>query len=859
MSHVRNRSSFFPISIYRHVAVAMLFGATICAAVRVAADEPATVDYLREVKPLLKAHCLECHGARKQESGLRLDTAARARAGGDSGPAIVPGKSAESRLVQAVRGVKDVSRMPPEDKPALTEPQIAILARWIDAGAQAPADEREETHSVDHWAFKTPVRPALPATNRRDWSRSPLDTFVLAKLETQQVAPSPEAERAVLLRRVSLDLLGLPPSLELRETFLADEGPDAYERLTDLLLAHPAYGERWGRHWLDQARYADSNGYTRDFGREIWPFRDWVLRAINHDLPFDQFTSEQLAGDLLPNATLDQRVATGFHRNTLINEEGGTDQEQFRVEAVADRVATTGQVWLGLTLGCARCHNHKYDPVSQREFYEIFAVLNNCDEPSIEAPTQLNVERRDLDKRAEIRGRIAELEKQIEQRREELEASQRAWEKTVTPEQRARLPGPIQIAYDMPFEKRDAANKKTIEDYYKQSEHARQAFPVLDEIAKLRASEPKIPQTMVLRERAEPRATHVHKRGDFLNLGVAVQPGVPAILHPRRDAAAPLDRLGFARWLTDPANPLTPRVTVNRYWQALFGRGLVETDDDFGLQGTSPTHPELMNWLAREFADGPSELAWSQKRLLRLVVTSAVYRQSSQFRSELESVDPRNEWLARQNRLRVEAEIVRDVALGASGLLTRQIGGPSVMPPQPEGVYAFTQDPKPWKAEEGANRFRRGMYTFFWRSLPYPMLTVFDAPNANVTCTRRIRSNTPLQALTLANDTAFVECSQALAARVLRESPSDDASARARLAFAICLTREPSTDESQRLHAFVEQQRQHFTADPEAARHATGGLVAKTSGGAEVSPAEFATWTAVSRVLLNLDEFITRE
>jgi hypothetical protein len=452
----------------------------------------------------------------------------------------------------------------------------------------------------------------------------------------------------------------------------------------------------------------------------------------------------------------------------------------------------------------------------------------------------LNLERGDLERRASIRARIDDLEKQFEMRRAELEASQAAWEKTVTVQQRAQLPGPIQVAYDMALAKRDAANKKLLEDYYRQTSHARAAFPVLDEIAQLRDSEPKIPRSMVLKELAKPRETHVHKRGDFLNLGVKVEPATPTALHPL--GASRPTRLDFARWLADPANPLTPRVVANRYWQYLFGRGLVETEDDFGLQGSRPTHPELLDWLACEFT-APGD--FSTKRFLRLIVTSSVYRQSSRRRPELEDRDPRNEWLGRQNRLRVDAEIVRDLSLAASGLLTRELGGPSVMPPQPEGVYAFTQDPKPWKAETGGNRFRRGLYTFFWRSLPYPMLTTFDAPNANVSCTRRLRSNTPLQALTLANDIVFVECAEALARRAVGDADQ---------LFRIALARRPSPDERDRLLKLVAQQREAFVREPQLARQVVRG-----EPPAGVDHAELAAWTAVARVLMNLDEFITRE
>ena len=832
-----------------------------------AEESSASVDFDLDVKPIFAKHCISCHGAKKQEASLRLDSGMGITAGGDSGPAIKAGKPTESLLVQRLLGAEGEERMPPEG-PGLAATEIATVRHWIEQGGITPRDDVAEKVRIDHWAFRRPVRPELPVTKNFEWSRNSIDSFILERLEKKQIGPAAQADRATLLRRASLDLTGLPPSPDEVEAFLRDERPDAYERVIDRLLASPAYGERWGRLWLDQARYADSNGYTRDFGREIWRYREWVIQAFNHDLPFDEFTIQQLAGDMLPGATNEQLVATGFHRNTLVNEEGGTDQEQFRVDAVADRVATTGQVWLGLTIGCARCHNHKYDPISQREFYQFFAFLNNCDEPTLEVPSQLNLEHGDLEKRTAIREQIVTLEKEVETKRPQFEAKQQEWEKTVTPEQRSRLPGPVQVAYDVAFEKRDTANKKMVEDFYRQTPEARKEFPQLDEIATLRAAEPKIPKTMILREREKSRETHIHKRGDFLNLGVKVEPAFPAALHlpmsPRPASGvttSSLSRLDLARWLVDPANPLTARVTMNRHWQQLFGRGLVETEDDFGLQGSRPTHPELLDWLAVEFQgsgvggqeSGENVLAWSMKRMQRCLVTSATYRQSSRARPDLAEVDPRNELLARQSRLRVDAEIVRDIALSAAGQLTHVLGGKSVMPPQPEGVYAFTQDPKPWKTETDGQRYRRGMYTFFWRSLPYPMLTTFDAPTANVTCTRRIRSNTPLQSLTLANDAAFVECARSLGARILRES-SGGIDQQARYAFRVCLGRDPRERELQRFVDLVNQQRSAFAADDGAAKEMIAGPV-----GNDLPLADFAAWIAACRVLLNLDEFITRE
>jgi mono/diheme cytochrome c family protein len=792
-------------------------------------DSAAEVDYLREVKPILIARCVKCHGPDKHENGLRLDAAPGIVRGGDTGPAIVAGKAAESLLIQAVTGTTDlVSKMPPEGEP-LTDAQVALLRRWIDSGAKAPAEQLAADSKGKHWSFQRPVRTPLPPVRDAAWPAGAIDAYILARLEKEGLAPSPPAERPTLIRRAYLDQIGLPPSPEEVDAFLADASPDAYERLIDRLLASPHYGERWGRHWLDIARYADSNGYTRDFGRQIWKYREWVIDAINRGQPFDQFTIDQIAGDMLPQATQEQLVATGFHRNTLINEEGGTDQEQFRVEAVVDRVNTTGAAFLGLTLGCARCHTHKYDPITHVEYYQFFALLNNCDEPTIEVPSRLQIARGELELRERIRAEIKQLEAEAEKQRSGLEAEQREWEATITPQQRGRLPGPVQVAFDMKFDQRDAANQKMIEEHFRQSEEARRTFPVLQKIYDLRDREPKIASTMILRERAEPRETFVHKRGDFLDRGPDVIGGVPAVLPPLKSSSEQASRLDFARWLVSAENPLTPRVTMNRDWQKFFGRGLVETEDDFGIQGTSPTHPELLDWLAVEFVED-----WDVKRIHRMIAASSTYRQSSAVRSDLAQRDPLSKLLGRQSRIRLDAEVVRDVALSAAGLITGTIGGPSVFPPQPEGVFDFTQDPKPWNAATGGDRYRRGMYTHFWRSSPYPMLMTFDAPGGNVTCTRRVRSNTPLQSLTLANDEAFFECATSLADRTLRESPTDDAS-RAAHAFRLCLSREPTPAERDLLARLVADELQATPDNPAAA------------------------WTRICRVLLNLDETITRE
>ena len=809
----------------------------------------ADVDFVQDVKPILAEHCTKCHGAEKQEAGLRLDVGGGLLQGGDGGPIVTRGDAAASRLIKILQGVDDeVEQMPPKGPP-LSNDVIGVLQAWINAGAPVPEGELRITQTSNHWAFQAPVRPALPKiANPKSQIQNPIDCFIQAPLESAGIEPSPEAPRATLLRRVCLDLTGLPPTTEEITAFVNDTRPDAYERVVDRLLASPAYGERWGRHWLDLARYADSNGYTRDFGREIWKYREWVIAAVNAGMPFDQFTIEQFAGDMLPEATLDQRIATGFHRNTLINEEGGTDPEQFRVDAIADRVATTGVVYLGLTLECARCHQHKYDPISQREYYQFFALLNNCDEPLIDAPSVWDIRLGDLARRDEIRTQIAEKEKLLEQQKDEFTRQQLAWEATITPEQRRMLPGPTQTAVDTKIEKRDEAMKKLVVDLFQTTEVARTAFPVVQEIADLRAIEPKIPTTLVLQERREPRETHIHRRGNFLDHGARVEPDVPSVLPPLPATNGAATRLELARWLVDDANPLTPRVLVNRYWQHFFGRGLVETENDFGAQGTPPSHPDLLDWLAVEIV----ATGWDVKRLHRLIVASATYRQSSFRRPDLVAADPDNRLLARQSRLRLDAEIVRDAALAASGLLCRKLGGPSVFPPQPDGVFDFTQDPKPWKTAAGEDRFRRGMYTHFWRSSPYPALMLFDAPNGNVTCTRRVRSNTPLQALTLANDLQFVECARAVA-RDLIVSSSSDEQRRASALFQQCLSREPTAAEQARLLDFLAAQRVAFEHDLEAA---TALIGAERPSEDDV---ELAAWTAVARVLLNTDEFITRE
>jgi hypothetical protein len=777
------------LRLYVSAALCMVLSAT-CGW---AADE--TVNYVRSIKPLLTRSCIGCHGPEKQRGGLRLDTAAALREGGNSGPAIVAGKAAESRLVRAIRGEPGVEAMPPKP-PRLTPSEINLFVRWIDQGAAAPAQEAAAAATKPlHWSYR-PIEPGeLPTVQGHSWTRTPIDRIILSRLEKENIAPAGQADRVTLLRRLSMDLIGLPPTPEEVDAFLADDRPDAYVRQVDRLLASPHYGERWGRHWLDLARYADSNGYSIDAPRTIWPYRDWVIKALNADMPFDKFTVEQLAGDLLPGASMDDKIATGFHRNTQINEEGGIDKEQFRVEAVVDRVNTTGSVWLGLTVGCCQCHNHKFDQLSQREYYQFFAFFNNQDDQNL------------------VVGRLTP------------EPSSR--------EQSSQKPaGPVNPAL-MPASKTEDENK------------AARASRTLT--------------TMVMREREQPRETHILMGGDFTRPGAPARPGTPAVLPPLppSEKSKTPTRLDLAKWLVSGDNPLTARVLANRIWAHYFGLGLVETENDFGTQGTPPSHPQLLDWLASTLMrDG-----WSLKRFHRLIVTSAVYQQDSKLRPELATVDPRNRLFARQQRLRLEAEAVRDAALAASGLLDSHLGGPSVFPPQPAGVDQFTQVKRKWTPSEGASRYRRGLYTHFWRASPHPALTAFDAPDAGTTCTRRNRSNTPLQALTLLNDAGFAEYAYGLAARLLGEQPGDDGTLINR-AFRICLSRQPTQAESDRLSIFLARARERYAEGTPATKDLLkgGGPAGQVLAALGAPPAsEKAAVVMLARVLFNLDEFITRE
>jgi hypothetical protein len=760
------------------------------------------VDFDREVRPILSEFCYQCHGPdpKARKAGLRLDRKADALRDRSGGAAIVPGKVGESELIRRITSADPEEMMPPPIARRRPEArQIALLRRWIAEGARWEG----------HWSYALPASVPSPTVADRRWSRNAIDDFVLARLESQGLVPAPEADRATLIRRASLDLIGLPPNPAEVDAFESDPRPDAYERLVDRLLASPHYGERQARSWLDQARYADTNGYEKDGRRSIWPYRDWVIRAFNRDLPFDRFTIEQIAGDLLPGATLDQRVATGFHRNTMTNEEGGIDDEEFRVAAIVDRVNTTMQVWMGTTMACAQCHDHKYDPYAQREYFQLFAFFNNTADrggssaPEIDVPTpEQAIQRAGID---------AELAR---------------WQVELDREAQARPP--------------DAPGRKAIRE----------------KIAALKEQQKAIrpATTMVTQELPEPRETSVLIRGSHQIKGERVTAGVPRVLHPFPPDQPP-NRLGLARWLVDPRDPLVGRVVMNRIWAQYFGRGIVETSEDFGVQGEPPSHPELLDWLAKELV----RQGWSLKAMHRVIVTSATYRQSSRVTPDRLERDPFNRLLSRGPRFRMEAEMVRDQVLAISGLLKRTIGGPSVFPHQPDGIWFAPYSSDRWAESRGGDQYRRGLYTFWRRSAPYPAFLAFDAPSREVCCERRSRTNTPLQALATLNDPAFVQPAAALARRILAESRGT-AEDRATYGFRLVLARRPRRAELDHLVALYAENLALYRRDAAAAATlaALGPATSATAFGGGGDQADLAAWTVVANVLLNLDETVTK-
>ncbi len=1013
--------------------------------------------------------CSECHGPSKARGRLRLHTPEAIQRGGLSGTPLTPGKSDVSLLIRRVLGLDGEDQMPLDNDP-LPEAMIARLRTWIDQGAPMPGPSTSAgqalatgvaplsaesgsggTADPEHWSYVKPSRPALPAVALDSWPRNGIDRFVLARLEREQVRPSPEAAKATLLRRVTLDLTGLPPSPADLDAFLADPAPDAYDRVVERLLASPHYGERWARPWLDLARYADTNGYEKDNRRSIWKYRDWVIDALNRDLPFDQFTIQQIAGDMLPDATVDQKIATGFHRNAMTNEEGGVDPEEALYEVLVDRVNTTATVWLGTTLACAQCHNHKYDPFSQKDYFRMLAFFANTDyeNRSFGDGTRFFEARLDLatpeqeKARAEVQEEIDRLEKEMKASTPALRDAQDRWEQAMREAERpwtplkpvqaaatngvrlktledgsllASGPNPALTSYtltvetplqaitglrlealpdpslprggpgrdgyghfrvtgirveiqpvsqspgtsgqtvsfetikvddsaysfepaDLLTEERVSASRKggswainamrdseraarravlvpetpigfpggtrislridhldgtigqgigrfrlsatTAIDPLEGSELPARLRPVLGKSADQRTEKQaedldtffrskapslkptrdgltaarkalvdlQIPSTLVMKDRPsfEKPSYELRERGSFTARAGRVYARTPTALHPMRDEL-PVNRLGLARWLVDENNPLVARVAINRFWEQIFGRGLVETSEDFGAQGAIPTHPELLDWLATEFIAGK----WSQKSILRTIVLSATYRQSSAASATLEERDPYNRLLARGPRVRMEAEMVRDVALSASGLLSAKMYGPSVYPQQPPGIWNMPYNTDKWTTSEGVDRYRRSLYTFWRRTSPYPSFMTFDATSREFCQVRRVRTNTPLQALTLLNDPASFEAARALAARMIGEA--EGARARAALGVKLVLSREATADELTRLLSVHDVERRHYQERSGAATRVIGD---RELGSGD--DADLAAWTIVANVLLNLDETVTKQ
>jgi mono/diheme cytochrome c family protein len=819
-----------------------------------------TVDFDRQIRPLLSENCFTCHGPddKQRKADLRLDQ--RDGVVG-AGKPIVPGKPDESELWARI-SEHDKSRLMPPAKSGkkLSTAQIELLRRWIEEGA----------NWTTHWSFQKPVRPALPAVRDRDWSRTPIDRFVLARLDKERLTPAPEANREILIRRLTFDLTGLPPTPTEIDAFLSDRRPGAYERLVDRLLDSPRFGERQGLDWLDAARYADTHGYHLDSGRDMTRWREWVIDAFNHNMPFDQFTIEQLAGDLLPGATQDQKVASGFNRNHMINFEGGAIPEEYQTAYVIDRVNTTSTVWLGLTVGCAQCHDHKYDPIAQREFYRLYALFNKVPERGLDGNTG-NAEPllQFLAPAEQKRGRelekaVAALEKHRAAVAERTDHAQQAWEQAAS-ESSAVLdsyvvPAGVRTILNTPAGTRTALQKTELTRYYQNSwapELRAVDAQLKNTRLKLRELRRQLPTAMVMADNPKARDTFVLMRGQYDQKGEKVTAGVPAFLPPLATPGEPT-RLDFARWLVEPGQPLTPRVIVNRVWQLYFGTGLVKTAEDFGSQGDFPSHPELLDWLATEFVRS----GWDVKRLHRLIVSSATYRQSSVVHPDLVARDPENRLLARGPRFRLQAEFIRDQALAVSGLLNGTIGGHSVSPYQPAGLWtelSAREDSKNWTAQtfvqsHGEDLYRRTMYTFWKRTSPPPSLVTFDAPNRETCTVRRPRTNTPLQALVLLNDPTYVEASRKLAERLLKEGQTDEE--RLRLAFRLTMSRFPKPAEIAVLTNMRQRALQVFTQDRGRAEKLLS--VGESPRDPALDAAQVASWTVVAQAVLNLDEVVSR-
>jgi hypothetical protein len=992
--------------------------------------------FAQKIRPLLAQRCYSCHGPTLQQNGLRLDSLASIRKGSDYGPIIAPHKADQSRLVRRLEA-QERPQMP-YGGPPLTGEQIATIRQWIDAGAPGPDDNTPiaTAQAPKHWAYVKPSAVTPPAVKNTAWVRNPIDNFILAKLEKEGLQPAPEANKSALLRRVYLDLTGLPPTPQELRDFLADTRPDAYERVVDRLFDSPHYGEHWASQWLDLARYADSNGYEKDVRRTAWEYRDWVIRALNADLSFRDFTIDQIAGDMLPNPTTDQLIATGFNRNSMLNQEGGIDINEYYYYSEVDRVNTTASVWLGSTLGCAQCHNHKFDPFPQKDYYRFLAFFSNIQhadanedgshwmqEPELELPNEAQAT-----KSKELRAQIDRLQQRLDTQTPALDEAQARWEKQLAatekkwvplrptqyrseggaklqllsdgsmlagganpeadtytiktplpvsgitgirlevlpdaslphhgpgrdpagnfflsdfdvqlssgskvqwkkagaddaqegyevagvvekkpdrlsgwaineiadsalrrqavfvpekpitdetlvitlkhqmrhssrnighfrisvtqdadPEFVVGIPASIRPLLDIPAEKRTDKQREQLSAAY------RVVAPELNDTRKQMADLKKdlkvldINTAMIMRQQSAGirPAANIRERGTYTSPGELVYADVPSALNPLPKGVTP-DRLALARWLVSDDNPLTARVTANHFWEAIFGHGIVETSEDFGTQGDPPSHPELLDWLAVQFMhDG-----WSMKKIQRLMVTSATYRQDSRVSPELLAKDPYNKLYAHGPRFRVDAETVHDIALQESGLLSNKMFGAPVFPYQPEGVWDIPYSSEKWIESNGEDHYRRSVYTFIRRSAPYPSLVTYDAPSREFCTIRRVRTNTPLQALTSLNDPYFFDAARAMSHKLMTEG-GNSVNDRIKYGFILTASRQPSSTELEKVAAYFRAEEANYRSNPD-----TAFKLIKAKTGSKEDAVETAAWTMVSNVLLNTDEAITKE
>ncbi len=852
------------------------------AAVHAASPSSQKVEFNRDIRPILSDTCFKCHGpdAKQVKGDLRLDLRDSTLKPAKSGNiAIVPKQPAKSELVRRIT-TKDQDDLmpPPESGKKLTPRQVDLLKRWVEQGAEYQA----------HWAYQPLTRAQPPQVKSKERVRNPIDNFVLAKLEAEKLKPEPDADRATLIRRLSFDLTGLPPKPQDVDAFVNDKSADAYEKLVDRLLGSPHFGERMAMYWLDLVRYADTRGYHGDQHQSITPYRDYVINAFNSNKRFDVFTAEQLAGDLMPEATMEQKVASGYNRLLMTTEEGGAQAKEYTAKYAADRVRNASVVWLGSTMGCCECHDHKYDPFSQRDFYSFAAFFADVKEvavgqletyplPTPEQKAKLEgfdqqitaADKAIKDALAKIEyaepeplpvpeGIPAEKTSKSASKSDLSTSSQRVWEEKVKPDKKPSIPKPVHDAIQVTEQKRTPAQRKLITDYYVENIWAgsRTTFDSLhkrmNELKSARAAvDSAIVRTMVSMT-SEPRMMRVLPRGNWLSdSGEIVQPAVPAYLG-KLDAKGRATRLDLARWLTTQDNPLVARVFVNRLWKLMFARGIVTTLEDFGRQGSNPTHPELLDWLAGEFiASG-----WDVKHVFKLMAMSDTYRRTSRDTPELRQKDPYNALLARQGRFRLDAEMVRDNALSIAGLLNEKVGGLSAKPYQPAGYWSYLNFPKrEWENDKGDGLYRRGVYTYWCRTFLHPSLVAFDASTREECVAERVRSNTPQQALVLLNDPTYVEAARAFAERILREGSKDTAN-RIQFAYKQVLARPARPEETKLLAALHDEHAKQYAADATAADELL--KIGEHSAPKDLDKAELAAWTSVSRAILNLHETITR-